>query len=384
MKKGIFTAIFISLLLTGCFEKKLTEDQIALISNLQAELVETSESITKAEAQNAMYSGGLVKGLIAVRLEVLKTNEALLQQRIHAIEGRAPVKTQAFVNERNLELAEELSKEIEQAQSELLIAESEASAYSGGLVGAMKAAAVATQQNTIAMLKQRYLSAKYGLLSPALTKASVTPQLSKKTISSAAADNSLTVTPESKLAPPKQGPFGLEKGLTISDIEAMIGEHLSVTDESKNIYRSESAPKNNKNFERYVLMISPTAGLCQVRAIGKNVTTNSFGHQIQSSFEDLETSLKSIYGTPKTLDQLLPGSIWKNSDDWMMSLYKEERYLMSDWHSSEAAPLPNDIENISLQARATGSSSAFLYLQYDFNNLSTCREEIEIGKRDSL
>lgn len=384
MKKGIFTAIFISLLLTGCFEKKLTEDEIALISNLRAELVETSESITKTEAQNAMYSDGLVKGLIAVRLEVLKTNEALLQQRIHAIEGRAPVKTQTFVSEENLELAEELSKEIEQAQSELLIAEAEASIYSGGLVGAMKAAAVATQQNTIAMLKQRYLSAKYGLLSPAVAKGTDAPEPQKKIASTPTTEDSLNAISESKLAPPKQGPFGLIKGLTISDIEAMTGKPLSVADESQNTYRSESAPKNNPEFERYVLMISPTVGLCQVRAIGKDLTSNSFGHQIKTAFEGLQTSLKAIYGVPESIDQLLYGSIWKDSDDWMMSLYKKERYLTSEWSSSQTRPLPNDIESLALEARATGSSSAFLYLQYDFNNLSTCREEIETGKRDSL
>lgn len=384
MKKGIFAICFIAALLSGCFEKELTADEIALVSNLKIELAETKKSIDQSQAQDALYSGGLVKGLIAVRLEVLKTNEALLQQRIHAIEGRAPVKINTFVIEENSVLAEELSKEIEQAQSDLLIAETEASAYSGGLVGAMKAAAVATQKNTIAMLKQRYLSAKYGLLSPTLAKGADTPAPQKKAASSSTSEGSLSVTPEAKLAPPKQGPFGLEKGVTISDIEAMVGTSLSVANENQNLYIISSAPKGNPEFESYLLMISPTIGLCQIRAIGKSVTTNRFGHQIKSNFEGLQASLKSVYGAPKTLDQLLYGSIWKDSSDWMMSLYKKERYLISEWSSSEAAPLSNDIESVNLEARATGSSSAFLYLQYSFNNLSTCNEEIEAGKLDSL
>src|SRR5690554_4050272 len=123
VKKGIFAVCFTAILLTGCLEKKLTADEVALVSSLKNELTETKESITQAEVQNGLYSGGLVKGLIAVRLEVLKTNEALLQQRINAIEGRAPVKINTFIVEENSALAEQLIKEIEQAKSDLLIAE---------------------------------------------------------------------------------------------------------------------------------------------------------------------------------------------------------------------------------------------------------------------
>src|SRR5690606_15796845 len=313
MKKGILAICIASAILAGCIDKKLSPEEIALVSDLQAQLEITQKEISEAAAQNEFYSGGLIKGLIGVRIEVLKTNEALIQQRIHAIEGRAPVETKIAINNADPALAEELAQELADAQAELLVAETEAAMYSGGLIGAMKASAVATKQNTIALLEQRRLAAKYGLMLPASETSSAEPL-------TAASIEPTTLPAPRGLAPPADGPFGLAKGLTLDDIQAMTGASLSVVDADQNLYSSTMAPKSNSAFERYVMVISPVVGLCQIRAIGKDITVNSFGSQLRSEYAGLQSSLTNIYGPPETLDTLIPGSIWKDPDDWMMGL----------------------------------------------------------------
>ena len=92
-----------------------------------------------------------------------------------------------------------------------------------GWLLAMKAAAIATQEQTLALLQQRYLSAKYGL---ADIKAG--PIAGGNQIDGTAASTSQSSS--SALLPPADGPFGLQAGLTKKNIEDMTGEVLKPVD----------------------------------------------------------------------------------------------------------------------------------------------------------
>jgi hypothetical protein len=104
---------------------------------------------------------------------MLKTNEALIQQRIHAIESGAKVAVQTTATKPDPERAKELEAELTKQELKVSEAEGKASAYSGGLVAAMALMSAATERNSLAMLRQQYLIAKHGLASPHL--ASGTP-----------------------------------------------------------------------------------------------------------------------------------------------------------------------------------------------------------------
>lgn len=119
----------------------------------------------------------------------------------------------------------------------------------------------------------------------------------------------------------------------------MIGEELEPMANNVNLYTANSLPKMNAGFEAYGLLISPTVGLCQIRALGKDIDTDSYGFTIKSRFKELMESLSSIYGKAKENDFLLAGSIWKDPRDWMMGLYKHERYLSAEWKGTAEAPL---------------------------------------------
>ena len=98
--------------------RELTEEELAQVENLRGELSEIDEEISEAQEDDERYSGGLVKSLIAVRLEILKTNKELVRQRIHAIESGAGITISTPSTQPDLELASKLEEEIaEQRQS---------------------------------------------------------------------------------------------------------------------------------------------------------------------------------------------------------------------------------------------------------------------------
>ena len=134
-----------------------------MIDELTGELAQVQLQIDAAEQDNQSYSGGLIKTLIAVRLEILKTNHALIQQRIHALMSGAEIDIVVTGSAPEPELAASLLSEIEVQKAKVAAAEEEADLYSGGLIRAMALSTLATARNTLAMLEQRYSSAKYGL-----------------------------------------------------------------------------------------------------------------------------------------------------------------------------------------------------------------------------
>lgn len=164
-----FAVLLAILLVPSCSSAQPTPEEQQTITRLGAELVEVQAAIEAAEEDDRAYSGGLIKTLIALRLEILRTNHALIQQRIHALESGAEVDIVVSGSEPDSELASRLLVEIESERSKLAEAEQEAARYSGGLVQAMALSAVATQRNTLAMLEQRYFTAEYGLATPVPT-----------------------------------------------------------------------------------------------------------------------------------------------------------------------------------------------------------------------
>jgi hypothetical protein len=148
---------------SSCRSQTLSPENAQKIEALQSELEKVRSEIAAAEAKNASMAGGLLKALVEARTEILKTTESLIEQRIHALEAGAKITVNISGTEPNEALARQLQLEIESQVTELKHAKQEAARYSGGVMAAMKQATVATQEQTVTMLRQRYLAAKYGL-----------------------------------------------------------------------------------------------------------------------------------------------------------------------------------------------------------------------------
>ena len=380
MKKTLIATLVGITMLTGCGPQELTPEQKQEVSALKAELSQTEGEISAAKEVDQQFSGGLIKNLTTARLEVLGTNKALLEQRINAIESGAKIDVVVSGTKPDPELAASIKTEIDNLTVKINEAKADASQYTGGLIQVLKLSAVATEEQSMAMLQQKYLTAKYGLAEVKLAPV----QDNAATASGKKEATAKTTQEQPPLLPPAEGPFGLEAGLTQKNIEDMIGAKLKPLPDSVNLYTSDKLPKQNADFEMYGLLISPKAGLCQIRAVGKNIDTDSYGLALKSRFEDLSSSLSSLYGKAETTALLLAGSIWKAPQDWMMGLNKKERFLSATWKGTKETPLKNNIGAISIEARANSSAQGYVYLQYTFTNDDVCQAEIEGAKKSSL
>ncbi|MHA1057033.1 hypothetical protein [Enterobacter mori] len=380
MKKTFIATLMGITMLTGCGPQELTPEQKQEVAALKTELSQTEGEISAAKEVDQQFSGGLIKNLTAARLEVLGTNKALLEQRINAIESGAKIDVVVSGTKPDPELAASIKTEIDTLTAKINEAKADASQYTGGLIQVLKLSAVATEEQSMAMLQQKYLTAKYGLAEVKLAPI----QDNVATASDKKEATAKTTQEQPPLLPPAEGPFGLEAGLTQKNIEDMIGAKLKPLPDSVNLYTSDKLPKQNADFEMYGLLISPKAGLCQIRAVGKNIDTDSYGLALKSRFEDLSSSLSSLYGKAETTDLLLAGSIWKEPQDWMMGLNKKERFLSATWKGTKETPLKNNIGAISIEARANSSAQGYVYLQYTFTNDDVCQAEIEGAKKSSL
>lgn len=170
----VLIIVFVGVLSLGCVSgQNLTPEQNETVAALREDLERVRQEVDQASKEDALYSGGLVKVLIGVRLEILRTNAALIEQRIHAIEGGAKTNVVVSVSVDDPKRAAELAKDIQAQQEKVAQARREADRYSGGLVKALSESTYATATNTLAMLEQQYFVAKYGIPAPNPTEVSV-------------------------------------------------------------------------------------------------------------------------------------------------------------------------------------------------------------------
>jgi hypothetical protein len=113
------------------------------------------------------YGGGLIQTLVHTRVEILRISQSLIEQRMLADKLGAEVQIVITATLPDLSGAQHLEKEIAEQRSKVSLARAEAERYSGGLVQSLAEVTVATERNTLAMLEQQLLVARYGMALPA-------------------------------------------------------------------------------------------------------------------------------------------------------------------------------------------------------------------------
>jgi len=93
------------------------------------------------------------------------------------------------------------------------------------------------------------------------------------------------------------------------------------------LYQISTVPQEHSAFESYVVKIGPESGLCQIKAVGKDINTNTFGLEVKWAFDSMESKLKKSYGEADRQNFLLDGSFLDEPKDWMPGLIKKERIL---------------------------------------------------------
>lgn len=166
LRSSSFVLIIVLCMVGLVFAQEYNPRESGEVANLQKEVSVIQAQIKEAEGLNEAYAGGLIKSLIAVRLEILRSTEALLKQRIHAIKAGVKVNYVANVTKPDPNKAAKLAKEVEVQKGKLADVKAEANRYSGGLLKVLHLTNAATVSNSLAMLEQKYFMAKYGLFMP--------------------------------------------------------------------------------------------------------------------------------------------------------------------------------------------------------------------------
>lgn len=164
-------------------------------------------------------------------------------------------------------------------------------------------------------------------------------------------------------------PFGLKVGMSLADVIKVSGQPEKLGD---NFYSFKKVPIPYAGFADYLMVITPQNGLCKVIGFGKPIATSAYGDAIRDEFSSTKESLISKYGKPEgDFNFLRSGSIWKDSNEWTMSLLKEERILAVAWGPLET----NGVKNIMLKAKAKNLNSGYITLAYELSNSDACYSE---------
>lgn len=136
MKRHMHMVGILLMLVCGCTSgaQTLTPEQKQTVALLQQDLTRVRQEIDQAAKEDATYDGGLIKALIAVRLEILRTNAALIEQRVHALQGGAKSSVVVNVTKADPTRAAEIAKDIASQKTKVADARREADSYSGGVV----------------------------------------------------------------------------------------------------------------------------------------------------------------------------------------------------------------------------------------------------------
>jgi hypothetical protein len=190
-------------------------------TDLQEDIRAVASQIDEAAKEAAQYSGGLIRSLLLLRIEILKTTQTLLEQRALADNYNVTLTYKVGGDFRPPEpaaddLLRQLDAEISRQQQKLGDAQRESQKYRGGLVQAMHLSTAATIGNTVAMLEQRRVLAKWGIPYPTMRDGETAPASQPPPV---AGSGTQTIPPSGSVAsgpPPKR--------LEIVNVDARVTE----------------------------------------------------------------------------------------------------------------------------------------------------------------
>lgn len=185
-----------------------------------------------------------------------------------------------------------------------------------------------------------------------------------------------------------EGPFGLQKGLTLEQLSSATKGWRLLTPSLPGFYVFDAAPANYPGVTQYLAVLTPEMGLCRVMATFSLRNVSAYGDEVKSLVSQLTDALAQKYGNPTNkFDYLKPESIWNKPNDWYMGLFKKERVLSNFWipeSKPSGEPLPNALSSISVRASANGSNRADVDIDYEFDNLSECLKILKRANNAAL
>lgn len=152
-------------------------------------------------------------------------------------------------------------------------------------------------------------------------------------------------------------PFGLHVGMSLAQVTTAVGGEKNIK-EVKNQWYGLTVPVET-DFTDIFATISPETGLCKIAAM-VTFPANQSGDQVRLKFSGVRNLLVAKYGEPnKEYDFLHVGALYHDENEFMWSLYKEERTLAMDWVLKGG-------DSIMLEAKALDQRTGLIVLSYEY------------------
>jgi hypothetical protein len=164
--------------------------------------------------------------------------------------------------------------------------------------------------------------------------------------------------------------FGIEMGMPVESLDIL--EEI----EKEPYTYAIAVPKPHSEFERYLVIAPPETGVCKVWGIGKNHDNDSYGTSVKAAFSILLTALESRYRDYKLYDFIRSEGIWDGPDEWVMSLRQSERTYIAFWTEDSKSNLSEGLEAISLGVMSLDRDTAYIVIQYEYDNIDECTQII--------
>lgn len=164
-----------------------TPEELSKAAAIKDDISKIERSIFDSQAESEKLAGGLIKARIEARIAQMRYTISLLQTRQKALElGARLIPLEVSAATVNQAEVERLEKEIDALKVRISETDAKAAQYSGGLIRAQVLSTSATMSETLALLEQRMMAAKYGLVpAPAINTASPPPSASGSNASTA-------------------------------------------------------------------------------------------------------------------------------------------------------------------------------------------------------
>lgn len=143
----------------------MTQSQVSTLE-IDRDRATISAQVTEAEAATAKYSGGLIKTFLDLKISILHSTLAMLDQKRasylriialnYTIDGKA-------ISEASDNVLRDILEELQGVERKVAEAKQEASKYTGGLLQTMALLKAATEDVSASSLRLKFYSAKYGI-----------------------------------------------------------------------------------------------------------------------------------------------------------------------------------------------------------------------------
>ncbi len=157
-----------------------------------------------------------------------------------------------------------------------------------------------------------------------------------------------------------EGPFGIDWGNSISEIEAMgVTCSNKSTKDRFTICKTASLPKNLSISEEYVLYFDKKYYLQKVKMTSKDIDNDISGSDGKETYSDLKSKLTAKYGAPTNSYEYIGRKLWDEYDEFYQCLAYSGCGAWISFFKSKAG------EVVALQLNGLGRGQGYITLTYE-------------------